>query len=57
MYEQRHFRQLYDVFVHKLYCDVVYLSIKSIVPEPCIYENLNTSGRWGESCDFFKVVV
>ena len=52
MYEQRHFRQFYDVFVHKLqvYCDVVYFSVQSIVTEPCIYQNLNTSGCHGCLC-------
>ena len=56
MYEQRYVRQLYDVFVHKLYCDVVYFGIKSIVTEPCIYQNLNTSGKGG-GLGFFKDIV
>jgi len=33
-----------------IYCDVVYFSVKSIVTEPCIYQNLNTSGCHGCLC-------
>ena len=55
MYEKRHFRQLYDVFVHKLYYDVVYFCILSIVPEPCIYQNWNISGNEGGG-DILKIL-